>query len=366
MQAFRFLMVMMLGVMLSGCGQAKAEKAGGPPAGFAVPVVGVKIQPQTVQEKVPVIGSLSANEAVEVKSKIDGAVKEIHFEEGQPVKKGDTLIVLDASKLKAILAEAEANLDIAKTTFGRMKLLVESGAVSKQEYDQAQSAVAAKSAQVDLIKAQWDETQIIAPFDGTAGERHVSLGQVIVKDTLLTVIIDGDPMKVDFHVPERYASRLKEEQVVELHVAAYPKEVFKGDVYFIDPQVNDTTRTILVKAKVANPDDQLRRGMFAKLDLIVDEKPNAVVVPEMALIPKGEEVFVFTVDAEGKAKMNQVKTGVRMPSSVEIISGLSIGDTVITEGFQKIGPGSPVKVLPPDALKEEGSPKSAGKGKTGS
>ncbi len=350
MPTLKSLIVIILCVSMVGC--SKSKDAGAGHGGFSIPVVGVKITPQLIQEKVPVIGSLSANEAVEMKSEIDGTVREINFEEGQKVKKGDVLIVLDRAKLEATLAQAQANADIAQTTFKRMGSLVEGGAVSQQEFDQSKSEVAAKGAQADLIKAQLADTQIIASFDGTVGARQVSLGQVISKDTLLTVLIDGDPMKADFHVPERYMGRLKIGQPVELKVAAYGDKVFKGEVYFIDPQVDELTRTVLVKAKIPNPDGELRRGMFVKLDLVISEKSNGLAVPEVALIPKNDDVFLFTIDAEGKAQMQMVKTGVRMPGMVEIISGLKAGDTVITEGFQKIGPGAPVQLMPTEAPKE--------------
>ncbi len=349
-----FVLSLVVIVMFYGCSNSsKGQSSGKPMGGFPTPVVGVKVTPQEISEKVSVVGSLAANESVEVKSQIESKVTEIHFEEGQKITKGDTLLVLDREKLEATSAQAKANLDIAQSTFNRMKSLVDQGAVSKQEFDQAQSDLAGKKAQVDLIAAQLTDTVITAPFDGVIGERQVSLGQVIGKDKLLTVIIDENPMKVDFHIPERYMSRVAKEQEVELVVAAYPKEVFKGEVYFIDPQVDESSRTFLVKAKVVNPDSKLRRGMFAQLDLVVDRKPQALMIPETALIPKAEEVFVFTADKDSKAQMVLVKVGLRQAGQVEIISGLSEGDTVITEGYQKIGPGALVMVTPPDDGKEK-------------
>ncbi len=345
-----FLLGTALVLILSGCG-APADKGAAVKGmgGFAVPVVGVKVVPRVVLEKISVVGSLTANESIDVKSQVEGKVTEIHFEEGQKVAKGDVLLVLDREKLEASMAEAKANYDMAQTTFNRMKSLVDQGAVSKQEFDQVQSQVAAKQAQLDLISAQLADMVITAPFDGVIGERQVSLGQVINKDRLLTVIIDDNPMKVDFHAPERYISQVHTGEAVELTIAAYPKDVFKGEVYFVDPQVDQLTRTFLVKARIPNEDNKLRRGMFAKLDLIINEKEGALLIPETALIPKGDEVFVFTVDKDNKAQMVQVKTGIREIGSVEITSGLKAQDTVITEGYQKIGPGSPVSVTAPDA-----------------
>ncbi len=336
-------------ILLSGCGKGAGKSGGAPQDGFATPVVAITVVPQTITHKMSVVGSLQANEWVDVKSQIEGVIKEIRFNEGQRVKRNDVLIVLDAAKLQATVDEYKANLGMAQTTFKRMKALVEGGAVSKQEYDQAKSEVAAKKAQADLIGAQLKDTLITASFDGIMGERKVSVGQVITKEMSLTALIDENPMKVEVHVPERYLSRLESGQAIELTVAAYPNEIFTGQVYFINPQIESTTRTVLVKAKVPNPEGALHSGMFAKVDLVVDQKSEALVIPETALIPKGEDTFVFTVGKDNKAAMVPVKTGIRLEGLVEITSGLHADDVVVTEGYQKIGPGSLVNVSAPEA-----------------
>ncbi len=350
MSHVKFLMILMLSLGLAGCGKGKEAGAphGGGMGAFAVNVVAVKALKQTVLDKVAVVGSLSPNESVLIKSEIDGAVAEIKFEEGQAVAQAQELIILDQEKLQAAYEEAKANLGSAQVTFDRMKALVEGGAVSRQEYDQASFKLAGQKSQVDLLKAQLDDTVITAPFAGIAGERKVSLGQVIAKDMILTEIIDASLMKAQFHVPERYLSRLSVGQAIELSVAAYTGETFKGEVFFIDPKVDEMTRTVLVKAKIPNPESKLKVGMFAKLELVIDQKLDGVVIPETALIPKGADVFVYVVDAESKAQMKKVKVGIRMPHELEILEGVSAGDTVITEGYQKIGPGSLVKVAAPD------------------
>jgi len=333
--------------VFSGCDQKKP--AGGMMAGMTVNVIAVEAKQQPIQEKISLVGTMAANESVEIKSEIDGMVEEINFEEGQAVKKGQLLITVDKSKLEASLAQAEANLKLAQTTGDRYKSLIETQAISKQEYDQAEANLDAMRAGADLVKAQLREATIEASFDGIMGERLVSIGQFITKGTSLTFLINQDPMKAEFRVAERYLSRLKEKQEIEIAVAAYPKEKFKGEVYFIDPQIDDLTRTALVKARVPNPDGKLRRGMFANLELIVNVRENAIVIPETALIPKGEDVSVFVIDAESKAQPTAVKIGLRTAGVVEITSGLKAGDKVITEGFQKIGPGSKVASRDPDA-----------------
>ncbi len=352
MQQLKALVIVMASIILAGCGQGQAPGAGGPKGGgmgaFAVNVVAVKALKQTVLDKVSVVGSLAANESVVIKSEVDGAVVAIKFDEGQAVSQGQELIILDQEKIQAAYEEAQANWGSAQATFDRMKALVEGGAVSRQEYDQASFKLAGQKSQVDLLKAQLDDTVITAPFAGVAGERKVSLGQVIAKDMILTEIIDASLMKAQFHVPERYLSRLSVGQSIELSVAAYIGEVFKGEVFFIDPKVDEMTRTVLVKAAIPNPESKLKVGMFAKLELVIDQKLDGVVIPETALIPKGADVFVYVVDAESKAQMTKVKVGIRMPGELEILEGVAAGDMVITEGYQKIGPGSLVKVAAPD------------------
>lgn len=333
--------VLVLVPVLSGCG---GGKPGGMHGGFAVSVVAQPVKEEKIEEKISLVGNLAADESVEIKNEISGVIEQIGFEEGQAVKKGQMLFMIDAGKLNASLAQAEANLGLAQTTFDRLSSLIKANAISQQEYDQAKSDLQAKKAEVELIKAQLKETVISASFDGVMGERKASLGQFVSQGTTLTYLINADPMKAEFRLPERFLGQLKEGQTIQMTVAAYPDDIFEGSVYFIDPQVEEQTRTALIKAKVPNPEGKLRRGMFANLDLIVSIRSKALTVPETALIPRGEDVFVFAVDQESKAAMKPVKVGIRMAGKVEILEGLSAGENVIVEGFQKVGPGSPVKI----------------------
>ncbi|MDP2653127.1 MAG: efflux RND transporter periplasmic adaptor subunit [Candidatus Omnitrophota bacterium] len=335
------LLIGLAALALAGCGEADKGGHGG---GFAVSVIAEPVKQEKIEDKISLVGTLAADEAVEIKNQVPGVIEQIGFEEGQAVQQGQMLFMIDAAKLNASLSQAEANLGLAGTTFERLSSLIKSGAVSQQEYDQAKSDLEAKQAEANLIKAQLKETVITASFDGVMGERKVSLGQFVNQGSTLTYLISQDPMKAEFRVPERFLGQLKDGQKIQVSVAAYPEDRFSGAVYFIDPQVEETTRTALVKARVPNPEGQLRRGMFANLDLIVSIRPRALVVPESALIPRGEEVFTFIVDAEGKAQMKPVKVGVRLAGKAEILEGLSAGENVIVEGHQKVGPGSPVKI----------------------
>ncbi len=332
-----------LATALAGCGKPGA-KPGGPPPGMMVNVVAVKATAEPIEDTLTFVGTLMANESVEVRSEIDGTIEEIGFKEGQKVKKGSTLFRIDQGQLKASLSKAEAEMKLAEATRKRYDGLVEGGAVSRQEFDQAVSAFDAAKAAVDLLKEQLSDATIEAPFDGTAGSREISLGQYVSRGTPLTMLVSQDPVKVEFQVPERYLSLLKEKQPVSVSVAAYPDVLFTGDVYFIAPQIDPSLRTVLVKALVPNPDNTLRHGMFASVSLRAQLREKAVVIPESALVIQGKDTVVFAVDAEGAVQSRPVKTGLRLAGKAEIVSGVDPGDVVIIEGTQKVGPGAKVAV----------------------
>ncbi|OGX08402.1 MAG: hypothetical protein A2Z88_02215 [Omnitrophica WOR_2 bacterium GWA2_47_8] len=327
-------------LFLAGCG----KQGGMPHGGFAVSVVAAPVKEERIEEKISLVGTLVANETVEIKNQVAGVIEQIGFEEGQTVKKGQMLFMIDAHKLNATLAQTEANLSMAQTTFDRLSSLISAGAISQQEFDQAKSDLEVNKAKIDLIKAQLAETVLPASFDGVMGERKVSVGQFVEQGTTLSYLISQDPIKAEFRTPERFLGQLKEGQSIQVTVAAYPDDIFDGDVYFIDPQVEEQTRTALIKAKLPNSEGKLRQGMFANLDLLVNVRSKALTIPEEALIPKGDEVYVFAVDSESKAQIKPVKVGIRLAGKAEILEGLSAGENVIVEGYQKVGPGSPVKM----------------------
>jgi membrane fusion protein (multidrug efflux system) len=326
---------------VAGCG-GQPGGHGGPPGGMRVNVRATPAALQPVEEKISLVASISANESIEVKSEVDGTVVGIHFEEGQPVKKGQLLVQLDEEKLKASVAEAEANFTLAASNRERSETMLGDRTISKQEYDQATSSYEARRATLELMKRQWRDTRILAPFSGIAGARLVSPGQVISRSTSLTSLVDIHPVKIELRVPERFLGRLLIGQTIEFRVAAYPGETFRGEVYFIDPQVDLTTRTVLVKATHPNDEGRLHPGMFGNLDLILRVKDSAVVIPESALVQQGDQASVYIIDASNLAQQVAVKIGTRLAGQLEVLEGLKGGEQVIYEGLQKIGPGAPV------------------------
>ncbi|MBN1586092.1 MAG: efflux RND transporter periplasmic adaptor subunit [Candidatus Omnitrophica bacterium] len=327
----------------AGCGKP-AEGQSGPGGMWAVGVVSSPAGLEIVEDKLSLVGSLEANETIEVQSELEGTVEAIDFSEGQSVQKGAILIRINEKKLQASLDQAQANLKLAQATEKRYKALVSSNAVSHQEYDQTIATLAAAEATVELAKELLEDATIAAPFSGVLGSRMVSEGQFVSKGTKLTSLSSQDPIKAEFEVPERYLSQVKIGQPVKISVAAYPNEVFEGEVYFIAPQVSQTTRTALVKARIPNPHSKLMRGMFANLDLVLEVRKDAVVVPETAVVLRGDDSFVYVVDEKSAAQIRPVRLGLRLEGRVEVLEGVQAGEVVVAEGWQKIGPGSPVKL----------------------
>ena len=331
-----------------GCKPKAAPKtgAGGARGGMAVQVVAIPVREKPVVEVVPLVGSIAANEFVEVKSEADGIVSEIGFEEGQRVKKGSLLLALDESKFTASLHEAEASQTLAGANFARARQLSVEKLISQQEFEQAAATFTMNEATVELRRRQLRDARILAPFAGTVGNRQVSAGQVISRNTPLTTLVDLDTVKAEMNVPERHLGQIQAGQKIRFKVDAFPKDEFEGEVFFVAPQLDPATRTALVKARVPNADGRLRAGMFAKLDLAVQLRDKALVIPEPALMSNGDQLSVFVVGAQTNVALRPIRVGIRLAGKVEVISGLTNGELIVVEGQQKLFPGAPVRFGP--------------------
>lgn len=341
-------MCILVTICLSGCG----PKAKAPPAQMpVVQVVAIEAKREPVTERLSLVGSFAANEMVEIKSETEGVIHEILFEEGQPVQKGQLLIRLDESKLEAAVAEADANFNLSKANFDRTQQLRKNDLISQHEYDQAASMFSFNQANLELKRRQLKDARIYAEFEGITSARLVSPGQVISKNSTLTWLVDLDPLKVEFNIPERFLRQVQIGQAIEVSVDAFPERTFKGSVFFISPYVDESTRTSLIKALIPNPKHELKPGMFANLDLTLTVRENAVVISDAAVnqMLDGDRATVYIVDTNQTVQLRQVKLGVYLPGQVEVRSGLQGGERVIVEGVQKIGPGSKVKLAPPEA-----------------
>lgn len=310
----------------------------------AVAVEAAKVVATPLSEQVTAIGTLLSDEAVTVSSEIPGRLKEIHFQEGQPVVKGAPLFTLDDSVYRAHLADAEAKLKLAEQTHQRASQLFKNKYATAQAVDEATSSLAVNTATVELARVQLDKARILAPFSGIVGLRHVSAGEYITSGQALVNLEAIDPVKADFRVPERFLPAIRVGQTIRIKVDAYPEDVFEGKVYAIDPRLDVAGRSLLVRALVPNKDRRLRPGLFARVTVLLQLKEDALSVPEQAIVPQGDAQYVFKI-VNGKVMLTKVVTGTRREGRVEIVDGLSVGDEVVTAGQLKIRDGSAVSIV---------------------
>ncbi|MEZ5590586.1 MAG: efflux RND transporter periplasmic adaptor subunit [Gammaproteobacteria bacterium] len=334
--------------LLGGNAWAQGKGGGG------MPVIAATVETRELVDQLKAIGTLEAEAAAEIRPEVVGIVREIDFKEGQRVEQGEVLAIIDDSVYQAELAKAKAEYELARVSSRRNEALRRTGVTSAQQIDEAAANLGVSKASLDLAQIRLDKTRVRAPFSGIAGFRNVSAGDYADSSSILTQVVQTDPIKVEFDVAERYLSSLDIGKTVDIKVDAWPETNFQGKLYAIDPQVDPDTRTIRVKAIIDNPDGKLLPGMFAYVEMVAASRPNALVIPEEAVIPTPQGAVVMKV-VDGKAAMASVTLGLRLAGEVEVISGLQVGDQVITAGYQKVGPGSPVTVLPPAAAPSEES-----------
>jgi membrane fusion protein, multidrug efflux system len=310
----------------------------------AVPVEAAKVTAAPMSEQVTAVGTLLSDESVTVSSEIPGRLKEIHFQEGQRVEKGAPLFTLDDSVYRAQLADAEAKLKLAEQSYKRTSQLFSNKYATAQSADESASNLAVNTAAVELARVQLDKAHIVAPFAGIVGLRHVSVGEYITAGQGLVNLEAVDPVKADFRVPEKFLPAIRVGQTIRVKVDAFPDDSFEGKVYAIDPRLDVSGRSLLVRALVPNKDQRLRPGLFARVTVLLHLKEDALSVPEQAIVPQGDSQFVFKI-VDGKVQLTKVVTGTRRGGRVEIVEGLSAGDQVVTAGQLKIRDGTPVSVV---------------------
>jgi membrane fusion protein, multidrug efflux system len=322
-----------------------AAYSAGPPGGM--PPMPVEAQPVTVGEIVrsaETVGNLLGYEAVVLRPQIQGKVEKILFEEGQPVTAGQPMVQLDDDQYKAELDEAVANRNLSDANYRRTKKLIKRKVASDTDRDKAYAELQANKARVALKKEALSKTVLASPFDGIAGLRSVSVGDVITPGQALLEVVDVDPIKVDFRVPEKYVGEVQSGQQITISVDAFPDEKFQGEVYAVAPLIDSNGRNLQMRATVPNADHRLLPGMFARVELALKKYENAISVPEEAIVPMGDKQLVYRIK-DGKAEMVPVKLGIRYQAKVQVVEGLEPGDVVITAGQIKVRPGAPVNPI---------------------
>ncbi len=313
---------------------------GGPP-----PVEVVELRPTKVQEDLPAVGSLRSNESVVIRPEVSGRIAQIGFRDGQAVNRGQLLVALDDSVNEAEVAQARAELELAQSNLKRTEDLARKSFVSDSAQDQAASNVRVLEARLKLAQARLAKMRITAPFDGVVGIRSVSVGDYVKDGADLVNIEDVRTLKADFRLPERFFKQLKVGLPVEVAADALPDETYVGTIEAINPRVDAGGRSLELRARLANPGQRLKPGMFARVRVIIGSRADALLVPEEAVVPLGDDFFVFRV-VNDKAERVLVKLGIRRNAQVELLEGVRPGDLIVVSGQLRLArDGMPVRIV---------------------
>lgn len=321
------------GASKSGPGKNAAQKP--------VSVEVAQVRTMALHDEAQAVGSLRSRRSVVLRPEVSGRVTQLQFSDGARVRKGQLLVQFDDQLPRAQVQQARAELSIAQANHQRNKELVAQGFVSQRSLDESAANLQVAQAKLALAEATAARLRIVAPFDGIAGIRNVSVGDYLKDGSDIVNIEDIDSVFVDFRLPERYQGQVRVGQVALVALDALPGKTYQAEVRAIDPQIDANGRSVMVRASIANEGLQLRPGMFARVTVRMGERPGALVVPEEAIVPQGESPYVYTVlpgkEAGGAVVQRvAVQLGARHDGMVEVREGLQAGDTVVTAGQQRV------------------------------
>lgn len=332
-------------LLFAGCNeQGDAPGGGGFGAGLpATLVVAEAVAVRPLADVVEAVGTTRANESVTITAKVTDAIRQLRFQDGDFVSRGDVLVELTNNEQTAQLAEAEANVLDARTQYERLKNLLAQASVPVSDVDEANARLAAMTARHQAILARLDDRLIRAPFDGLLGFRQVSAGTLITPGTAITTLDDIATIKLDFSIPEIHLGAVQPGLRLTAQSVAFPERAFAAAVQTVGSRVNAVTRAVQVRALIDNAELLLRPGMLMTVRLVIASR-DAVMVPETALLQRGGESFVYLLGEDQRAVMTDIGLGARRDGWAEVLSGLTVGQQVITEGVIKVRDGASVRL----------------------
>lgn len=313
------------------------------PVNASLPVDVVKLTKQTLKNQLQVTGTILPNESVALRPEVSGLVTRIAFDEGQYVAKGTPLLYLNDDDLQAQYQRLEYTQKLFESQENRQKQLLAREAISQEEYDIVLNQYNTTLSDLKLVQAQIAKTVVRAPFNGTLGLRQVSEGSVIGTGDIIATVVNMDPIKIEFSIPERYSNLVELGSSVFFSSDASTGEV-EGEVYAFEPQIDAATRTLKLRARSSNKEGNFLPGMFVKIRFVLDEINDALMVPSESVIPELQGYKVFVVNAAQEAEERSVEIGVRTNSEVQILSGLKEGDLVLTTGVLQARTGTALQI----------------------
>lgn len=342
----RIVLVVVLVALVASAGWllSQDDKGGerGRRGGGTVAVVTEPVAPREFNDIVEALGTARAQESVVLTARVTDTVREVAFDDGQMVKKGELLVALEDAEEQAQIQEARAILQEAESQFARTEDLVTRGNASTAALDAQRRQVQEAKFRLEAAEARLADRRIVAPFDGMLGLRQVSAGSLITQNNPITTIDAIDVINLDFSVPERFIATLATGQAVKARVEAYPGRLFEGIVKTVDSRVDPVTRSVIVRAEMDNEDRALRPGLLMTVE-VISRTWQGLSIPEQSVVPSGGRTYVF-VTKDGVAERRAVTLGIRRPGYVEVTDGLTAGERVVTEGTMRLGrSGMPVR-----------------------
>ncbi|HYD50365.1 MAG TPA: efflux RND transporter periplasmic adaptor subunit [Terriglobales bacterium] len=347
------LLVVSLWLVFSGC-QSPADSQGRPSGPPPVMVDLLQVRPEPIRDIANMVGALEAAESVMIHAETTGVIASVEFTEGDRVKAGTLLFRLRDAEERARLAEAEARLTLAENDYRRASSLRTKQTMSEAELERARAELEVARARRDQQRVALDRTAIRAPFEGMLGNRMVSVGDRVDRDTDLVRLDAVDTLHLLFTLPEMALPLARVGTKLAVSVVPYPGQTFPGEVYFVAPTLEPRNRRVLVKAKVENQDGRLRPGLFANITAEIAYRDDHIVVPESAVAYDMQGSYVWRVGKDERAERSAVSLGIREKGRVEITEGLRPGETIVAVGVHKVMPGAVVRQSPKAATPAEG------------
>ena len=311
------------------------------PSPAATPVTVFEVQPTAVFDRIEALGTTVANESARITAAVTEKVVAVHFEDGQRVKAGDLLVTLQQDEERAQRAGAVEQQAENERELKRLKTLLAENVIPQRDYDERVTLRNITRQRIREVEARIRDRSIRAPFDGVLGLRQVSVGALVEPGDLITTIDDLSRIKLDFNVPATHLGTLQAGTVIHAYSSGWGNERFEGTVATIGTRIDPETRSVLVRAIIANPDMRLRPGLLMTVQLLNGQR-QALMIPEEALVPVQRRHFVLTVGEDRMVERKQVSIGQRQPGLVEITQGLQPGEHVIVRGTTRVRPGQQV------------------------
>ncbi|PMR77636.1 efflux transporter periplasmic adaptor subunit [Billgrantia endophytica] len=309
-------------------------------------VIGARAMLQYWSDPLEALGTLHAEESVTLSATVTDIVVELNFQDGEMVEAGQLLIRLQDAEEQAQLRAAQATRDERRSTVSRLSQLQDRNLAARADVEDSQARLRQVEAEIQGLEARLTNYQLRAPFAGRVGFRDISVGSLVTPGTELVTLDKLDMMKLDFSVPEVYLAILQPGLPLAARSVAFPDETFDGEVASIGSRVDPVSRSVMVRAELANPDLRLRPGML--MEVVLQRSPrDTVVVPESVLVPSGDRQFVMVIDEadDNRLERRQVSVGERRTGQVEILEGLGAGELAVSHGLQRAQEGDKVRLL---------------------